>query len=500
MIYQKKELKANLFQEERTEELECLIWNQSFRGFMKTNFLITFKKQLEIIYSTLDGQILGTDQIQDLSKNSEIRINLEQVQHLRWFGQQENCKKIGRWSARWKGQTLKDVGGYYSELGQKQGLWKELIQDYQSHAQAYELGEYLTGKKIGIWKSIFEEEEIGCGQYNQLSQKIGNWIELSDNFWEWDIYLRNKAENLMSAQIGGGNYDQKGSGLKIGKWIDICDQFYVDNQVTYIGEYQNGIKIGRWNTNLNYDGKNEEIGGGSYDELGSGQKIGKWIELSEGFQEHNQVIFYGEYKNGFKVGRWNTYFKFNGKNEEIGGGFYDWRENGQKIGKWIELSDGPSRSRYIQVIYSGEYKNSLKVGNWNAYYRDRGLSKKFKNIGGGQYDEKSGVKIGKWVELSDNFGDGLGYSQIIYIGEYKDGKKFGLWDIFWGVDLSNLNTEQLGGGLYDEYGRKMGKWIDVNDWFYSWKQVTYRGEYKNGKKIIIIIIIAIQHKYNYYQQ
>lgn len=29
-----------------------------------------------------------------------------------------------------------------------------------SHAQAYELGEYLTGKKIGIWKSIFEEEEM----------------------------------------------------------------------------------------------------------------------------------------------------------------------------------------------------------------------------------------------------------------------------------------------------------------------------------------------------
>lgn len=51
----KKEIKAHLFSEEKTEEVECLIWNSNFRGFVKTNFLITFNKSLEITYKTTDG-------------------------------------------------------------------------------------------------------------------------------------------------------------------------------------------------------------------------------------------------------------------------------------------------------------------------------------------------------------------------------------------------------------------------------------------------------------
>lgn len=47
---------------------------------------------------------------------------------------------------------------------------------------------------------------------------------------------------------GGGCYDEKGDGIKIGKWIDLDDAFDCENKVTYHGEYYNGKKVGKWNT------------------------------------------------------------------------------------------------------------------------------------------------------------------------------------------------------------------------------------------------------------
>ncbi|CAD8184653.1 unnamed protein product [Paramecium octaurelia] len=44
-------------------------------------------------------------------------------------------------------------------------------------------------------------------------------------------------------------------------------------------------------------------GGGMYE---GGNKFGKWIELDQRFYHENQVIYNCEYKNGQKFGRWNT--------------------------------------------------------------------------------------------------------------------------------------------------------------------------------------------------
>ncbi|CAD8167789.1 unnamed protein product [Paramecium octaurelia] len=503
MMLPKIKIQANLFQEEQTKEIECAFWNQKYRGFLKTNFLITFTKQFQFIYKKMNGQLIGIDQNSDAQQNLEVKINYKKTKHLRWFGKQgSNGQKFGKWQAKWKDEILENVGGEYSKLGQKQGLWKDIIEDYWTHAQVYEVGEYLKDQKIGLWKIIYDKEEIGGGQFNNESCKSGNWIELCDNFWDlkqvtycgeyingnkiggWDIQFKNKVQNQNIEKIGGGSYDVKGSNLKIGKWIELSDEFYEDNQVSYNGEYQKGFKFGRWNTYLKFDGNYEAIGGGLYDWEGNGKKIGIWIELSEGFNESNQFIFQGEYQNGIKVGRWNSYFKFNGKKEQIGGGQYDEEERGHKIGKWIELNDLSCRSRYVQVLYSGEYINNKKVGIWNTYFRDRILSKNFEIIGGGSYDEKTpGIKIGKWIELGQNFGDGLGQLLLFNIGEYKNGQKCGPWDVFWKDDIKRKKNEWLAGGQYDWLGRKIGNWVELCDNFHELKQVRYHGEYKDGKKI-----------------
>ncbi|CAD8116483.1 unnamed protein product [Paramecium primaurelia] len=58
-----------------------------------------------------------------------------------------------------------------------------------------------------------------------------------------------------------------------------------------------------------------------------------WVELFDGFYEYSQVIIYGEYQNGKRVGRWDLDMF----GEVVGGGTYD--DNGNKIGQWIDLSD-----------------------------------------------------------------------------------------------------------------------------------------------------------------
>lgn len=47
--------------------------------------------------------------------------------------------------------------------------------------------------------------------------------------------------------------------------------------------------------------------------------------------------------------------------------------------------------------------------------------------GGGFYNDE-GMKLGKWVEVSDRFPR---YPGVTYNGEYKYDKKVGIWEIFW---------------------------------------------------------------------
>ncbi|CAD8089226.1 unnamed protein product [Paramecium primaurelia] len=134
----------------------------------------------------------------------------------------------------------------------------------------------------------------------------------------------------------------------------------------------------------------------------------------------------GVYHNGTKRGNWKLIYGF----QEIGGGSYN--KQGQKNGKWIEQSDGFWKKS--QVTYSGEYNNGKKVGLWEIFCNQEGKNKQLQLIGCGQYAEKQGyndfggsIKIGKWIEISDDLWD---KSNVFYNGIYKNGQKIGRWDIY----------------------------------------------------------------------
>ncbi|CAD8116461.1 unnamed protein product [Paramecium primaurelia] len=353
--------------------------------------------------------------------------NLEQLSHLEWSGiYGQNNQKIGIWKTIWKGQTLNNVGGWYSNVGKKMGLWKLLIHNYWSQAQAFQSRQYSNDKKIGEWKYIYDKKKIGGGLYNQLRFKNGKQIELSDGFssqsqvilegeykngkkiGKWDIFCRNDKRKPFK-QIGGGSYDI--DGMKIGRWVDFSDEFYMETQVTYNGEYKNGKKIGKWDIKYLQPHLNEiqQIfsGGGSYDE---GCKNGNWIEMDDKFNYFRQSTHNGEYKNGKKVGRWDNYQNYCGKNKK--------QCCGMKIGQWIVVDDENQ-----QITHIGEYKNSKKIGRWEILFQDKS-TQETKQIGGGLYDEEGEEeKIGYWTEQCGDFQNGMFSQQITNNGEQKMVKK-----------------------------------------------------------------------------
>ncbi|CAD8113195.1 unnamed protein product [Paramecium sonneborni] len=451
---------------------------------------------------------------------------MEKIQNLYWLGQyDQKKKKDGKWMASWNGKDLIQVGGYYKK-GLKQGLWNDLFEDHFTQPLIFYTGEYLNDFRIGKWKYFNKNKIIGGGFYDNEGKKIGKWTEFdkASYYISYIIYTSSNGEynkkgvkvgkwdilfnNYGNQQIGGGQYDLEGSEKKVGKWIDLDKEFRRYKQVTYNGEYNlNGMKVGIWRIFFSKGDEYKQIGCGSYDIEGSQKKMGQWIELDEAFNIYKQVTYNGEYNmNGMKVGRWCILFKWEDEYEEMqilnknqqshfsGGGSYDQEGSQRKIGQWIDLDEGFFKNSLNskQITYNGEYNmNGVKVGRWNIMQCKRGQQeykqmqilskqKEFKIIGGGSYDQEgSQKKVGKWVELDDNFS---GFQQVTFNGQYNmKGIKVGGWDIMfceWDKDV----CKRIGGGAYDQEGgqKKIGKWVEMDEDFL----VAYNGEYNiNGLKI-----------------
>ncbi|CAD8128890.1 unnamed protein product [Paramecium sonneborni] len=344
-----------------------------------------------------------------LSKNLYID---DQIQYFQWKRSNENeTRQIVKWIGWWNGR-LTNLGGKCDEFGYKIGGWIEPCDTYCSQYQITISGTYeKKGQRIGQWIYWYEQERIGGGHYDEIGRKTGEWCEIHRS------------------------YDQH-------------------HKVIIIGEYNKGLKKGKW---LVLD-DNHIIGEGFYNE--NGQKIGKWTGVSESFQYYMQLIFDGEYKNGLRIGKWLTFYmgktvcsQYTKQNQNvIGGGFYN--QFGLKEGLWVEFFEGGYKYRASFTI-AGEYKNGLKNG------------------GGGYYGEK-GKKFGKWIEITENGN----FSLIPQVGVYRQGVKFGQFDTFF-----LMINKKIGGGRYNEIGLKSGNWIEQHDQNAEYKIITHNGEYKQGKKI-----------------
>ncbi|CAD8159213.1 unnamed protein product [Paramecium pentaurelia] len=200
-------------------------------------------------------------------------------------------------------------------------------------------------------------------------------------------------------------------------------------------------------------------------------KLKSWVEIWDGQQWNSYVSYDDEYINGKKISRWNIWYKErveNKQNKKIEGGSYE--EGGAKLCNWVKNWDGYKWNAY--VTYCGQYLNGNKVSRWDIWYKERGENQQNKKIGGGSYDEE-GKKLGIWVEI---WADYQWNACVTFNGQYINGNKFGRWDIW-------HKFNKIGGGSYDEKGEKRGNWVEIWDMYNGLNQVTYSGDYKNGKKV-----------------
>ncbi|CAD8193542.1 unnamed protein product [Paramecium octaurelia] len=462
-------------------------------GLKPTKFSLMTQPNGDKVYSK-NGYTLRVDKLKQGQKEEQVILNLEQIKHLRFEGQYGvDGYKYKQWDIIWKGQQV--GGGLYNILGEKEGKWIDLCENYWDEKKVVEIGYYKQDKRVGAWSQKWKDQIEEIGHYDN-GIKIGKWSELSEGFWDasqvtyYGEYLNGKKVGRWDIMykkqfIGGGLYDLEGNETKIGEWIELNDGFFDYSQVTYSGQYKNGYKVGRWDINYKEDQHEpfKQIGGGSYDLQGNETKMGQWTELSDGFFHYSQVSYSGQYKNGYKVGRWDINYKkdqyepnnkMQFRNQIFGGGgSYDADGYGIKNGDWIELCEGFRDDK--QVTYAGEYKNGHKINKWNIWYQDPSTQDN-ECIGGGFYEEGcDDIKIGEWIELSDSFRDA---SYITYEGQYKENKKFGEWII-------KYREEQIGGGSYDERcnGMKIGRWIELSTEFARYSQIIYNGEYQVDQKV-----------------
>ncbi|CAD8195818.1 unnamed protein product [Paramecium pentaurelia] len=430
------------------------------------------------------------------SKWIELSDNFSSQSQITYNGEYQDGKKFGVWTTMYRGHGYDEfiqIGGGQFDENQKNGEWIELSNFFSKYyfefnniyslSQVIYQGHYLHGKKSGQWDTMarlsdgLKFAQIGGGFYDKNGKKQGKWVDLCNYFQsyvqilyngqyqddlkigKWDTIFREYSSDKY-CEIGGGSFDEKG--MKIGNWIELSDGFYRECQIIYQGEYQNGLKVGRWEimyrkkTNDDY----QKIGGGLYDPCGL--KDGIWMELENSLSRKTQVSHVGQYKNDKKYGLWEIMFI----GEKMGGGIFD--ENGIKDGQWREISDNFSRDQHI--FYQGEYQKGRRIGRWDieeiveTSYDHEDFTFKY-TIGGGLYDD-TGLKEGIWLELSPF----QYWCQILFTGEYKKGKKIGIWN-------TSKPNELIFGGLFDETGRKDGKWIELNDGF-----CIQKGEYQNGQK------------------
>ncbi|CAD8157737.1 unnamed protein product [Paramecium pentaurelia] len=315
------------------------------------------------------------------------------------------------------------------------------------------------------------------------SNEVCKRVRLNDQNWQVGRFLEEGVEqrfrNLSQTNFvveytkdGLIKYIMDGEILRIEKLYEGYNQTEVIKNVEQIkylrwqGEYGgNQKKVGKWNAFWRGDNLNV---GGLYNE--NGQKQGKWIELFTNFFDSSQIISSGVYKQGKRHGEWTTSLK----DQDIACGIYD--ENGQKNGVWVEIHDKFSNERFITFV--GKYINGLKFGRWDTYFQ-MSFEDEIQLIGGGEYNQ-NGVKSGFWIDIHEDY-DYYEY-QIIYLGEYIDGKKYGQWNTQF-KDPNFLDQQSfIGGGFYDQNEVKTGKWIELYEDFRNVCQILLEGEYVKGIK------------------
>ncbi|CAD8112063.1 unnamed protein product [Paramecium sonneborni] len=341
------------------------------------------------------------------------------------------------------------------QIKQKEKIWTILQGTFEEkQGSKILIGPTLVGLKHG---NYYYKNKDGS---NEIAGEM--YLNYQTNFWVQEgryiqLYRQFRINFGVILKIGQIQYVNDGEIIRNDRIDYLKDNSQILTQLDQIkdlkwqGSYgQNGKKIGKWNVSL----ENQLINaGGNYQN--DGLKIGNWIDLYQDYTKFSKAYLIGQYKEGRKYGRWKAI----SEKLTIGGGNYD--EKGQKNGYWEDIVENYLGLNYLS--FQGQYNSGRKSGCWQAIYNKK------KKIILGRYDD-NGLKVGQWVVLHKFFNPSC---RVLSFGQYNNGKKFGQWII-------QQTKKKIGGGMYNDEGKKVGQWKELSPNFQLEFQVFYAGLYEKG--------------------
>ena len=292
---------------------------------------------------------------------------------------------------------------------------------------------------IGIHKAGNEYLEENYGNF------IGPIIDSLKN-----NYFRGRYEG----EFAGGESNIRAEGY--GKLT-----YYINNTY-YIGQFLNGLKHGK---GAEYDEKDEIIYEGEF-KNGKTEGFGR-LNFSFLTDKKFRGYYIGQFKNSLPHGKGTLYNKndkiiYKGdfaKNKKNGKGRMNYEDGTYYIGEFlnnVEHGEGKIFNNDNKIIYEGDFKNGEKNGNGKFYFKDGSYYK-------GEF--LSGVFHGKGIIYNEK-------KEKIYEGDFKNGVKHGKGK------LKKKDGTYYEGQFFNNFKHGKGKIYNEN------KEVIYKGEFLNGKKMV----------------
>ncbi len=353
----------------------------------KTPYVAGMKNGEERIYEE-DGRVIWLVRYE---KNAVI--NREAIN--RYAGDGE---KTGLWITFHPNEVKKLEGNYVN--GQRNGIWKE----YDEKGKLLNIYEYKDGQLADneTALNVIDQEKYYYpnGQVKRVETRQGNKRQGFTKTYDKDGNLILSQIFRNDTLVAEGN--QNNEGKNVGLW----KYYWPNGNLKSTGNYKNGLKDGAWK----YYFRNGELEQEGF--WKSGKLDGEWIwyfkdgkkrcimHFEDGVEEgdyiewdqYNYVVAEGEYKEGYRVGKWLM-----SGGDYIGRGKY---RDGLKDGEWVYYyyEEEPE-----SLIFRGEYQDGEPDGRHTYYYQQ--------NIPRYIHEYKAGLKNGTFVWF---FEDGAEQYRITY--------------------------------------------------------------------------------------
>ncbi|CAD8213351.1 unnamed protein product [Paramecium pentaurelia] len=127
-------------------------------------------------------------------------------------------------------------------------MWIEFNNGYHFYSRVTYHGRYKNGKIVVRWYNQALEQQVKNKIFHMMKLlEVQLRLEDGQNTVISLIYIHKTFKivniNIVKNLSGGGLYD---GSIKAGQWIELDDEFEINQQFTYKGEYQNGNKVGTW--------------------------------------------------------------------------------------------------------------------------------------------------------------------------------------------------------------------------------------------------------------